>query len=82
MKNLVAVILLSSISFGCRETKTEKKELQKEEPTMVGHWDNFQQYWLENTATKIHHVRTSKTTKTNKKVLVLVLIKVRTGFCL
>ncbi len=31
---------------------------QKEDATIIGHWDNFQQYWLENTKTKIHRVET------------------------
>lgn len=59
MKNLMLVFLLCIVSFGCKETVKEKPESQKEESTMIGHWDNFQQYWLENTETDIHRTNTN-----------------------
>ncbi|MDB4293148.1 hypothetical protein N9954_07030 [Maribacter sp.] len=58
MKNLIAILLLSALIFGCKEVTMEKPIVQEEEVTMVGHWDNFQQYWLENTADDIHRTET------------------------
>ena len=58
IKKTATLLLLAVLSFSCKETKKEQPIIQNEEQTLVGHWDNFQQYWLENTADDIHRTET------------------------
>lgn len=58
MKKTVTLFVLILLVFSCKETKKTAPIAQIEEQTLVGNWDNFQQYWLENTETDIHRTET------------------------
>ncbi len=60
MKNIAYPLLLALLFLACRENKkTEPQTSESTEVTSpIGHWDNFQQFWLENTATDIHRMET------------------------
>ncbi len=58
MKKIVILLAITLFFFSCKETKTKQSIVQIEEQVFEGHWDNFQQYWLENTADDIHRTET------------------------
>lgn len=59
MRNLILVALVSITFLSCKKAIEEIPKPQNENSTIIGHWDNFQQYWLENTETEIHRVETN-----------------------
>ena len=61
MKNIIYLPLLTLFFLACeKKNKPEPKtNATTEAATPIGHWDNFQQYWLENTATDMHRVETN-----------------------
>ncbi len=58
MRKAAILFILAALAFSCKEVKKEKAIAPKDNKSLVGHWDNFQQYWLENTDTEIHRVET------------------------
>ncbi len=63
MKTLVKIIIISSMVNGlisCNTSVEKSKEviLDQKQKIFIGEWDNFQQYWLENTAESKHRVET------------------------
>lgn len=59
MKN-IAVALFMMLVVACKETISEPNPNPEmtETITLAGTWDNFQQYWLENTETDMHRTET------------------------
>jgi len=59
MKKIVVLVVVVFIS-SCKEKVDESKQNSEttQAKNLVGTWDNFQQYWLENTETDIHRVKT------------------------
>ncbi|MEP3208186.1 MAG: hypothetical protein ABJN95_03300 [Maribacter sp.] len=59
MKKIVVLVMVVFIS-SCKEKVDESKPNSEttQAKNLVGTWDNFQQYWLENTETDIHRVKT------------------------
>jgi len=57
MKNIV-VALIVMLSVSCKETIPVTNTDMTTTKTLVGTWDNFQQYWLENTETDMHRTET------------------------
>lgn len=58
MKNLVILFLLSILVLSCKNGAKDAVATVNETVNMEGEWDNFQQYWLENTAEAIHRTDT------------------------
>lgn len=63
MKNIAVVFILTILFLACKQNAPKEMssaDLPNEASTetLVGHWDNFQQYWLENTATDMHRTET------------------------
>lgn len=60
MKKLLYTLILSIILVGCKENNTTPEPTPETTKlvSLEGTWDNFQQYWLENTETDIHRVKT------------------------
>ncbi len=59
MKYLISVVVFSTLLYSCKEAQTETVVPLEEETNLIGEWDNFQQYWLENTADDIHRLETN-----------------------
>lgn len=57
IKILSTIFILAGV-VSCKENIKKVEETAQEQSTIVGKWDNFQQYWLENTETDIHRVET------------------------
>ncbi|WP_350284620.1 hypothetical protein [uncultured Croceitalea sp.] len=60
MKNSIVFIMVMLV-LACKKTVPEQNPNtdMTETNTLVGTWDNFQQYWLENTDTDMHRVETN-----------------------
>ncbi len=60
MKKTCFSLLLSLLVFACKENNTTPQPIPKTAKTtsFIGTWDNFQQFWLENTETDMHRLET------------------------
>jgi len=59
MKVKILASILGIFLISCKETTTKKSiEIETATNAIMGQWDNFQQYWLENTETDSHRVET------------------------
>ncbi len=61
MRYFVALIMATSLFISCNKNSDKKTNSEeKSEIEFSGHYDNFLQYWLENTKTDIHRVETEE----------------------
>lgn len=60
MKSYPIVLCVLLLVFACKEAKREVPYTKAETQTLVGNWDNFQQFWLENTETDMHRTETNE----------------------
>lgn len=61
MKHLVVILVSIGLLFSCNKA-VENNEVSSisSEAQLSGHYDNFLQYWLENTITDMHRVETAE----------------------
>ncbi len=59
MKNCLVLCFLFALFNSCKEQTNLVTEKASDVAVPEGHWDNFQQHWLENTETDMHRKETN-----------------------
>ncbi|WP_298477664.1 hypothetical protein [uncultured Maribacter sp.] len=76
MKSIVTYLgIICLVFFSFKSFHETNKTTFSHEPLIIGEWDNFQQYWQENTAEKIHGIETDD----KHKHLSLIVKKIENG---
>ncbi|MFP2995404.1 hypothetical protein ABN763_05820 [Spongiivirga sp. MCCC 1A20706] len=58
MKKYISILFILVAAASCIVKYNADEEGIKDQINLIGEWDNFQQYWLENTAEDMHRVET------------------------